>query len=411
MSMIAGLVVVCDLAFYFTILGMARLLMNSSGFMMLVPMIMGVAAGICHLLGGKPGVRRYLPLALIAPCFLIANPGLETLCLVPAVVYTYFYVKGNRRIIDYYFAFTRFRSSFVLMMLVVLFVIFITGEEVWMKTLPYMFLYLVLSINLLRMLRHDAKTLKSWKFRIVNLSSTAAVCAAGVLFSTGTAIRILKWAGEKLWASALKPAVAWIIDAVAWVIKQFHDLVSALPWSYESADMSTPLSNFIEVSYNQPGGEIVENLQQYPWIKNLLIVIGISIGIVIFLSVMKALSNQKERARDNDLGDSREKLEDADDKKSPKMGAFARRKDPVLNVRYYYRKFLQLAKARHQEITPYQNSLQIEDNVAPAFPDGDALRDMRQLYIRARYSSHPVSQEDSARAKSVFDALKNRKSE
>ena len=408
MSLIAGLSVVNDMCFYCTLLAMAHLLNDAGGRFLLMPLVMGLCAGIGHALGDR-GKKRYLSLLVLPAALSVCTTGVTYVALIPACVYTFLIVQGNRRVIDYYYAFTRFRSCFLLLSLVTLFVIFINKEAVWLVTLPYLFLFLVLSINLLRMLRHDEKTMRQWRFRLSNLSGTAGVCAAGLVFSTGLAQRFFRWLVAACWDSVLHPVVNWCLDLVTGIVKLVYDLLTLLPLD-PSFDLSSVMDNPALIKFNEVEGEaIAEDMGQYPFVKYVLAVLGIAIGGVIFIAVMKFLSRGRDRARDNDLTDVRERLDPEPAAREREPGFFARRREPVLAVRYWYRRFLELCEANHIALKPSSTSLDARDAASARFGDAEALDGLREVYLPARYSPAPAGKDDAERAKALYERVRRAK--
>ena len=144
----------------------------------------------------------------------------------PMMVYLPLYVYNNRFVQDYYYAAERFRYSLIIVGIILIFSLAVNAQG-WQQGLPFLFLYVSLSITLLRLLRHDDQMARSRRFRILNLAEVVLVCAAGFAASQPEVLGILRGHGCGLRACAAEPGGAerptrlqLVLYASAWVMSK-----------------------------------------------------------------------------------------------------------------------------------------------------------------------------------------------
>jgi len=155
-------------------------------------------------------------------------------------------------------------------------------------------------------------------------------------------------------------------------------------------------------------GEAVgkEPITVNPVARAIVIGIGIVALSLLMFYIVRLLSRQTVRMGAGLDNDERETLEEtAED--ALNAGIFKRRKDPELGVRYYYRRYLQLVKARGGKVSQYMNTLQIRDENAQGY-DAQALDKIREVYLPIRYGGRAATQQDAQNARAAYEALKKK---
>ena len=76
-------------------------------------------------------------------------------------------------------------------------------------------------------------------------------------------------------------------------------------------------------------------------------------------------------------------------------------------VRRYYRRFIKLIVQNGAKPMPHHTSQDLEGIAASLL--GDNGRDLRNVYIRARYSANEITKEDTIKAKDALRRLKSGK--
>lgn len=86
--------------------------------------------------------------------------------------------------------------------------------------------------------------------------------------------------------------------------------------------------------------------------------------------------------------------------------------EPRKAVRYYYRRFLQICQHFGIDFSPDCNSLMVEQQAKACFQRESMwkLSQIREIYIKARYSRHPVSDNDAQQMKELYQQLKSEES-
>ena len=142
-----------------------------------------------------------------------------------------------------------------------------------------------------------------------------------------------------------------------------------------------------------------------PIVRAILTGVGIALVVALVLALLRALSRQMARVGGSAVAEEREDLLDDAPESAvrPRRGAA-----PEVSVRYWYRRALLWMLARGGRVTPFMNTLQIQQENLSRF-DGDALRQLRALYLPVRYGRRAASDEDAKRARAAYERLRRAK--
>ena len=402
MSLAYALKVLCDAVYYFTIVSMFGPAAGQSGMVVTTPVLCGVAAYGCHLLVRRqPRWLRFLPLASMALAFVFTRSTADVVLSVPPIVYTCWYVWKRPLTVDYRDAVSRFYLCLKILPCVFVFAA-LFGNWTAMRdiVLPYFMMFLVLSVILLRMLRHDAATISQPRFQLLNLSGIAAVGLAGVLLSTGVMLRIFRFFGWCIVNILLRPVMMLVVYVFAGFVWLLSRLFTGIKFDPEDLDLQK-LGENMELGGLQGLFGEGEGTEQATSPIGEYIMIGLAViaAIALVIIIFRALAKHGHRGDDNEFADVREQLtdEEAPERVNPRENR--------QRVRHYYRKFLKLCTQRGFELTEFQNSAEIEHGTRHLFknPAQAALRD---IYVRARYSSAEITPEDVQAAKENYTKLK-----
>lgn len=404
MSIVYALKLMCDLYYYMAIIGMIGMLAQANSIIILLPVLLGIGAGIGYAWKEKGEGARYLPLALGLTIFILARGGQDYVVGVPAFAYAVFYVKSNKRATDYYYASERFRQGLIFM--AIAFLWSLTSLESQIEYyVPPLFLHLALSITLMRMLRHDDRIIRQKRFQMLNLAGIVGVCAVGVVLSTKWVLALLKAFLGLLYQYLLSP----VLTVLVWIltlIMQAATLLMSLFFK-DSGEIEMPsMQSGTQVAEEEGTAfiETAEAVASNPMVRRVLEIIGVIILIVAAFWVIKLLSKQVSRDTQRDQKETRETLESPDSANRGLGGMLRRRNDAALGVRHIYWKFLRLAQGKNVPLNGRQNSLQIRDLSVDSF-DEQGLDELREVYIRARYDGDS-SPDDLEKAKKAYSRLK-----
>lgn len=402
MSVVYGLKLACEAYFYLSVVALLGMTRGAARGIVAVPALIGIGAGIGFWLSGRSERARYgfLVLGLIPVAFSLQKA--ELLLTLPMLAYSVFYVRNNRRATDYYYAFRRFRAEMVALPLFFLFSLTI-GEGSLERAIPALFLYLAMSITLLRMLRHEERILRQKRFQMLNLAGIAGVGALGAALSTHWAIQALRAAARFAYTYALLPALNAVLFVLKLVMRAVGWFFSLFPHSDAPAEIPA-----LEMQSGLGAEEAFQSLtaeqaMANPAVRRVLEITGIVIAVVAAFFLLRALSRHAPSAAGAERSEERESLV------SPQTRARRSAKEraegkTVGGVRRVYVSFLKMAEARGVLLNGRQNSLQIRD-LAREKMDFEALDALRSVYIRARYDNCA----DEADLKKAQNALKRLK--
>ena len=403
MSFAYALTFFCEVLLYFGGVGCLGLLRACPDRLYLVPLLLLAGCWLCGRLMGR-GRLRWLPVAVVLPCLLVAGNWPGRIVSLPALAYLPLYVENNRRAPDYDYAVERFRHSLIAAGVVLLLaVLFRAGS--WTRGLPYLFLYFTLNVTLLRLLRHDDSVARSRRFRALNLGGVALVCAAGFGLSQPAIVAAVKVAWGWFLDNVILNIVALVLYILQWVL-------FGLSWVLAKLLPSGGLEfgGLPQTDLNGDAGPRLEQAAQEvrmlpPFVRLMIQGAGIALLALVAFLLLRALSRRVARAEHPTGNDVRESLDAEGPKRSP--GRRARRGEPDEGVRQWYRRALLLVKGRGGRVAPTMNTLQLQDE-SEGLVDGEAMRELRALYLPVRYGGRPASPGDVARAKSAYERAKKR---
>ena len=389
----------CDAMLYVAALGFFGLLGNRSAGFFYIPLVLSAGCWLCERLMNR-GKWRWLGLTAIVPCFFLAGSVGGIVAALPMIVYLPLYVYNNQRVPDYYYAAERFRYSLIVVGVILVFSLAVNARS-WKLGLPFMFLYITLSITLLRLLRHDGKVAQSRRFRILNLAEVALVCAIGFAASQPEILALLRsawlWFAEHILlnlASLIAYALQWALFGAAWLFTRLFGFISM--------DMEK-MPDVSQYAPAQPElGQAANSIQALPLLIRLAIK-GLGIAVLTLLAFMLLRALSRQIARIEQVGGS-EQRESLDDHKVPGDSRF-RPWARVDGVRRQYRQALMILRARGGSVSPTMNTLQIQrenrDITAP-----EALEALRDIYLPVRYGNRAASPEDQRRAKRMVERIR-----
>ena len=390
----------CDVMLYFGALGGLGLLKHCRRALMWVPALLLAACWLCHRLTGRgrPWLR-YLPTAVAIPCLVLAGNLAGRLASLPMLAYLPIYVFNNRRAPDYDYAADRFRHSLILAGVLMFFCAVLHASS-YRRGLPFLFLYFTLNMALLRLLRHDDAVARSRRFRLLNVSGVALVCAAGVALSQPAILRLLAAGWRWFSKNVLINLLALLMYVVQLALYGLSRLLAWLPGVLPGGGAPPPA--LPDAAQPDLAGA-ARQVQALPaFVRFLIQAAGaLLIALVVFL-VLRAISRRVARVELPSGADERESLDAIEPPRPRNRGL---RRDPQEGVRRQYRRALSLIRARGGRVAPTMNTLQIHrENATPE--NEEALSQLRALYLPVRYGERAASPEDVRRARTACERLK-----
>jgi hypothetical protein len=407
MNLVFSLKILADLCFYMFAISSVTSIPAHSGLLATSPAIAALAAYFSRYLYArfpkKPWLR-FSPLLILAGCFLFTAHAADIVVTVPMILYVAFLAFRKLYEVGYDEMLSRLYLCLKLVILPLLIMVIANNWAGFVGVmLPYLFFYLVLTVMLLRMLRHNEKVLSDRRFRLMNVGEILLLCGAGYLLSSGymlMAFRFLIGLAVRFVLRPVLTGIVYVFGGFAWLLSK---IFSGIDFNMEDVDLSQldDLGQAVQQG-EQTAQEYAQN-QDNPAIRIMtyvLIGVGALIVVLVVVLLFRALMKAGRRGDDNKFDDVRESLDDPDE-----GGAHRLTRAPRDRVRHYYRKFLKLCDVRGIGAGEHLNSREINDKVRHIFQT-PSLSALRALYIKARYSSAEVTANDVKEARSAYEEVK-----
>ncbi len=253
----------------------------------------------------------------------------------------------------------------------------------------YLLCFVISTLLLTQTLRHSSQILSQHRFQLMAASYAVLAVAAAVFFSS------------KLFFQFLLLVYQWVLVPLILVLATviglfFWLLFSLLPNKEYTGNAFLDILGSVTDLIN-----IVPSLGKLPSIdpsviQAVKIAWGVLIFVVVFLFCRRILRRRRHR-RHVKAVESRAPItvhrvfrstEEPLDDQLPR--------DPREAVRFYYRNFMRMCRSIGILIPSWATSLELERQARQIFPfhQRQLLSDTRRIYLRARYSDHPVGPED-----------------
>ena len=349
------------------------------------------ALWISFCLRNKSWYWRVMPLLLLGGLVPFASTADWLFIIVPMLLYALYIAIKRRYTIDNdtFRSIARIGVGYMAVMSVVS--AFSDGSGA-----GFLLFATVCGIALSRDLRHDASTLEDPVYRKMSLAIFVTIIG-GVLFVNSGVMRRI---------------TASIIHGIWWLYYAFFSLFRGelplldesiyfdidLPYGPDGEDADYITTPHFDVTDSDPTAFVA--LRTIFLIA--MSVIGISIFIYVCIKAAKiflAYGKQSDghALQREQIGDSTRKQKSAPQKLTGYSGT----------VRRYYRRFIKLITKNGAHLSPCHTSQDLTDISVNTLGDGG--QDLRNVYIRARYSAGEITKEDTIKAKDALRRLKSSK--
>ncbi len=265
---------------------------------------------------------------------------------------------------------------------------------------PFVLLYLMSGIFMLRLMRQDAAIFNETKFRVLNLLTVCAIVLLAVLVSSDWFLSAVGMILGKIYDILVVP-IFYVIYTCGYALYYlFIEIIFAGGYgdttkklNIGGGDMNSMLPEGIEE-------QLVDSTPFMMLLKGVFLIVGI---LLVLLLVYRNSKGRSTRSNGNvhiartSVTMIRPEEKIYSDRMPPR--------EPRAAVRYYYRNFLRLCLSLGQEFPRHYTSQHIENVTAGNF-DRETLKSMRQTYIRARYSEHDITKDDVSAMKAQVKKLK-----
>ena len=332
-------------------------------------------------------ILRLAPLALIGILVPAATPGDWLFVLVPFTAFSAYIIMTKRYTIDHdgFRDVARLGACFLAIMGLLSAFSAGTGAE-------YILIALVCGIILSRDLRHDISTINDPTYKAISLGLVLIILGGASLANLG----------------AMRRFVVSVLRGVQWL---YLSLINRLP---ETIDMDFLLNppDFAGPGYEEEiylGDDFTEDLAPPGWllafgatqafVAMIIICCIIGMGVWIARKLFSAHGDQ------SDAGDIiRERLPNV---VSRGQRGFEKQQGYSGVVRRYYKRFMRLIIKSGANLQPRHTSYDIR-SISHDFL-GDDGNDLREVYIRARYSTETITQQDTRTARDALRRIKSGK--
>lgn len=408
MSLIFALKILTDLCYFMFAISSIMSCFAHSGLLFTSPVFVAISAYFSALAVEKQPKRPYLRHAALAVCLgalIFASTAADWIVTIPMIGYLAFSVHRGRFGAGYDQTQDHFYMCLKIIPVVAILTVVAGNRDGFLEVmLPYFFMFLILTIMLLRMLRHSAEVFQDRKFRVLNTLEIALVCGLGYLLSSGYIMKAFKFAGTLCMNYVLRPIFTGLLYVFGGVVWLFRKLFSSVDINLEDVDfteLEEGLGQGVEAGEKEIMDFYAEEAAKSD--SQALTYIAIAVGAIVLIALVvvlfKILMNAGKRAESNSFGDMRESI--ADDN-----GSEARlTRSPRDRVRSCYRKFLKMCVRTGLDPDLNLNSLEVNQSMCKNF-DSSAMDGLRDVYIRARYSSDEITEADVKTAKQMLDRTK-----
>ena len=397
-----------DLSFYYTLSGFYLYLFSGTyPSIWGVPVLMLSALVYMAIANRKPNINGPSKRKILRPGILLccALPGL-LLVFSPAILQIIQYlpawaffgytiwnglVNTDRKMFEDHFGFTG--KLYLLLLFGILAINTKRLGAALTGAIPYLIIYLLTGVCLMRILREDGKLTKGRNVAILLALLFGSIALAGLQ----TPQLILNIVGF-----LYRNVIAWVIVGVVVAVGTIvYGIISIFAKLFSFLNIGNSGVNMDPAGFAQDIlGEDVEIIAgQFPaWLRiAAAMLLVLAVAYVIFLIMRKLLGKKSDEKKRDFYTEEHENLQRRE--RSMRNGLL-RPKDPRQAVRWYYRKYLKEgASKRKQKPIPADTSMDILQKYSPFFPENEA-EELRELYIIARYRQSldiPRTAADTAR--------------
>lgn len=288
----------------------------------------------------------------------------------------------------------------LLLLAVALEIGFAGGANWESKSAKWVFLFLSLGVLLLRMSRLGEKYQRDKRFWMWNGIYVAAVLLIVLAGTSDVMLSSALWLVKSLYMYVVVPILLGILYLFSAIIEV---IVSGLMLIMPRLELKTRIdSSAVDPLAEQlKDAEIKEIPEQFYWV---LIGIALIIAAVVLWKVYKKLTDTAGSGSEKTLG-MMTKSRIAKKDRKPGAGKDRDGGKEEHAVRVLYQKFLKLCVKNGIEITPMENSLEIQEKASSVW-ETQEIGPLRRIYIKARYSGKDVSEAELERAKEEYKRIK-----
>lgn len=296
-----------------------------------------------------------------------------------------------------------FRRMTIIVYPIAFFIRFAGGEmgRAVNRATPFIFLYFLAAILLIRLVRHVEAGMQARRLRSTNLGYLLFV-ALFLSFASVPQVRQMFGSLALQSLALLLLPVRLVLWLLGWVLAMFSGWILKRPIAELEIPQMPDFGLEDEFTLPQVG-------EQPVIVAVVLAVLKVVVGLLLIAAAVFIIYRLLVRVGQKgyqglDYIEEREYLGIAGQKRRRR---FLRRErlpeQPAEQVRYYYRRFLQLLVTRNVDLANSDTSWEIQKKAEPLFPEGP--QQMRQIYVASRYGEKEVSSATAQAMEQLYKEL------
>ena len=395
MNIAYTLKIICDLCFYFAFANTISSLFGGDPVLAALP-VFAVSVYFCVILVPK-GKARYFPLAAMLAFLLIIPVTLvNAIVLAPAVVYVIISIRMLEPFSEsfsysgVFFLFLKVYIPFLIIMLVAGALSHLEAASIF-----FAFLFLILSVLLMRMLRHTAETLAQTRFKIINLVQVFLVVILGGVLGSRNFLSFLGSAFKFFYFNVLSPILWLLTNAFLYILWPLMSLLGLITLSEHEGQ---------EIENFSPAEVLGEQLNENPpvgseIIKAILILAAIAAAVfLLYKFFRRVLSFDKNVQEASPTNNARAAIPSA---QPPKRGRSGENQ-----IRAVYRKFIIVCQKHGIKKLSNMTTADYEWCTKARFDSTDSAAEFRSIYINVRYGDKTADKDETRKMKEHFASFR-----
>ena len=360
-----------------------------------------VSAVLCYVLK-RQRTLAYAPILLLSA---LVFPQVTTAKLMTAVPLAAYYVLKTHRDAwhadyDNTHAFMTYGTA-LFAMTVFISLVFIQGHgaEVRSIALPLFFLFALLTVFELRMLRNDAVKNFGQKYILLNFAALLLIAAVVLILGSPAAVNLFMSALKWFYNTVIAPILMVLLFITMVIPYAIYYLVRFLkPGGFSGGVEMPKIESITEQLFPDLDNSYTEN----PWISRILEAVLIIAVIVVIFLILRRMADRNRYRTTGSASYTRESLAPSEVKKRRK--SVFRLNDPSEEVRAAYRSYLTLCA---KEGIPTDGSI-ASDEICRITEEKLHTQDadeLRKLWLPVRFSAE-ADDSGAGRAKELLKALR-----
>lgn len=377
---------ICDLSLWFGTAGFILSFFGIPG-TSAVPMVaIVISSALCRALKDKNVLLRLLPLLLMVPvCLIYIKDIIGLVFFLPPIAYGIVLCVIGRFSQDHTASSSFFKTTTVSLAIFFLIVVILSGTgKLEAYSFTYFIVFMFSGVLMLRLIRHDEHMKMLPRLLIINLVVLGGCCAAILFFSS-----------DFIYHTIFEPlfkALGHLLDIIIWLISLVINLFDKNSGGVQSFENVSP--KILAPSTSNANNDV----------KSIMLALAVIVVLIFTIMLLRRLwSNRSIGAKSDRVFETRTRI--SEQPKRNKRPSVLRPRTPRDAVRWYYRLFLLKAKSCKVVLPSYYTTEMILHALDSDF-DPLLLKELRDIYIVARYSPLIITKEDAKRAKSIYYELK-----